>query len=80
MVYPRETGKEDNGNVLQVVYDNRPAMKFDDFSIVRKRLQEEWSALPPTHDVISLELKKKIEAFKLSKKIANGSENGDGEI
>lgn len=48
MVAPEE-------NLLQVVYDCGPLQghTWDDFDTVRKRVAEEWPALPKTADVIS---------------------------
>ncbi|KAK9864686.1 hypothetical protein WJX84_000447 [Apatococcus fuscideae] len=48
-------------NLLQVVYDGRPCKDdWEDFTGVRRRVAEEWSALPKTANVISHGLRHKM--------------------
>jgi hypothetical protein len=49
---------------LKVVYDNGPVkdLAWEDFDTLRKRVAEEWDALPKLTDNISDSLKAKIKA------------------
>lgn len=53
--------------IFRTVYDHgRPIAGhvWDDFDTVRQRVEEQWAAMPPVADVISVELKGKIERVK----------------
>ncbi|KAI8816390.1 nicotinate phosphoribosyltransferase family-domain-containing protein [Fimicolochytrium jonesii] len=56
-------------SLLQTVYDhNRPLpTKWDDFTTVRERVKREWTAVPKAVDVLSPELRARIEVFKESR-------------
>lgn len=48
--------------LLQVIYDKGPVkdLQWEDFDAMRKRVAEEWQALPRKSDNISATLKAKI--------------------
>ncbi len=54
-VYPEGAG--DRPNLLEVVYDSGPVgFEFDNFSVVRERVESQWNALPMTATNLSPEL------------------------
>lgn len=66
-VYPKT--EEDSENLLKVVYDHKPLFGiWDDFETLRKRVETEWKRAPKKHDVVSSELKTKIENWKKEQK------------
>ncbi|KAK9865476.1 hypothetical protein WJX84_011030 [Apatococcus fuscideae] len=58
-------------NLLQVVYDGRPAKDdWEDFTGVRQRVAQEWSALPKSADVISSNLRKKMAQIAEDRRVS----------
>ena len=56
-VFPKDCVKDED-NMLRVVYDHKPIdVEWDTFEDVRKRVSETWSALPPSADAISKEMR-----------------------
>jgi len=62
IVYPKESFPgNDPDNLLKVVYDHGKVCEWEDFDTIKKRVANEWPALPRTYDNISPELKVKID-------------------
>jgi len=72
IVYPKEVISEnDPDNLLKVVYDHGKVCKWEeDFATIRNRIAKEWPSLPRSYDIISPELKVKIEKTVKEIKIA----------
>lgn len=51
-------------NELKVVYDMKPLDNvWDDFNTIQARVRAQWGSTPKLHDVVSDEMKEKIEAW-----------------
>lgn len=51
-------------SVMRLVWDHGPvAGCWDDFDVLRARVEQQWADAPPVHDVVSDELKAKVEQW-----------------
>jgi len=64
-VFPKKDGEVDPNNLLQVFWKSGPVLnlKWDDFDTVKKRVADEWTALPKLYDPISTEINEVIQAW-----------------
>jgi hypothetical protein len=58
---------------METVYDHGKVIEWDDFTTVRNRVKQQWSAMPLTHDPISTELKEKIEEVIAKQSLENAN-------
>lgn len=62
-VFPKEEVSPGE-DILRVVYDKGPVpVDWESFEDIKARVEREWAALPPTHDVLSPGLRAKREAL-----------------
>ena len=71
VVYPAEEAPQGSVNELVVVYDHGKVIQWDSFSAVSAKAKEQWPKSPLTFDVISPQLKAKIERVKAAQAKAN---------
>lgn len=77
-VFPADSGEVSaDENMLKVVYDCGPVEghQWDNFETVRRRVGEQWPALPRKADNLSASLKSKVaqQMLEHGKKMANGA-------
>lgn len=59
-VFPAES-VDSEGDLLEVVYDCGPvAVDWPSFDELRRRVASEWGSLPPAHDPLSAEMRRKV--------------------
>ncbi|KAL2918884.1 hypothetical protein HK105_201718 [Polyrhizophydium stewartii] len=77
MVYPAESSVAGEDELV-VVYDHgRMPHEWESFEAVRQRVAREWAAAPRVVDVISGELRRKIDLVRARQVQANAAQAGD---
>ena len=54
--------------MFKVVYDHGKCCPWEDFDVLRARVEEEWARLPERADVLSQDLKDKLERVRREQK------------
>ena len=60
----KKRSEGDGDSVMRLVWDHGPiAGCWDDFDVLRERVEQQWADVPPVHDVVSGELQARVEQW-----------------